>query len=151
MQTRHAGSGPFGLARSHRGPRPSGRLLAGLERTAITELEGIGSIFHITRAVAVAPDGSAAGSSLDDSLVSHAVRWDASGNATVLSSSNSEAFGISSNGVGRRVAGWAPKHPGDDMVTYPRLCASPRGATSGRAVDVNASGCSRRLDNRLNR
>jgi hypothetical protein len=72
----------------------------------ITELEGIGSLFPITRAVAIAPDGSAAGSSLDDSLVSHAVRWDKSGNATNLF----------------------------------RQQRGPRGATSGRAVDVNASG-----------
>ena len=69
----------------------------------VTELEGIGNIFHITRAVALSPDGSAAGSSLNDSLVSHPVRWDALGQVTVLSAANGEAGGISSNGV---VAGW---------------------------------------------
>jgi uncharacterized membrane protein len=105
----------------------------------ITELEGIGSIFHITRAVAIAPDGSAAGSSLDDSLVSHAVRWDESGNATVLSSSDSEAFGISSNGS---VAGWQAGRRSIQAMTWSptRVLRLPRGATSGRAVDVNASG-----------
>ncbi len=110
-----------------------------VSRYTITELEGIGNTFHITRAVDIGPDGSAAGSSLDDSLVSHAVKWDASGNPTVLSSSNSEAFGISSNGV---VAGWQAGRRGAQAVTWSptRVLRLPRGATSARAVDVNANG-----------
>ena len=58
-ETRPAGSGPFGLARSHGGPRLGGRLLAGLD-VLDQGVRGHRGILHITRAVAIAPDGSAA-------------------------------------------------------------------------------------------
>ncbi len=106
----------------------------------VTELESVGSLFHITRATAVAADGTTAGSSLDDSLVSHAVRWDSSGQVTTLSAGNGEAFGISTNGV---VAGWqAGRRGGLQAMTWspPKALKPPRGAISARAVDVNATG-----------
>ena len=106
----------------------------------VTELESVGSPFHITRATAVAADGTTAGSSLDDSLVSHAVRWDSSGQVTTLSAGNGEAFGISTNGV---VAGWqAGRRGGLQAMTWapPKALKPPRGAISARAVDVNATG-----------
>lgn len=105
----------------------------------VTELTGIGNIFHITQASAIAADGSAAGWSLDGALVSHAVRWDASGAVTTLSSAESAASGISSTGT---VAGWQSSRRGLQATTWspPMALRPPRGAASSRGADVNANG-----------
>ncbi len=66
----------------------------------VTELEGVGSLFHITRATGVAADGSAAGSSLDDSLVSHAV------DGTPRARSPSLSAGTARPSASRPTASW---------------------------------------------
>ena len=96
-----------------------------VSRYTITELEGIGNTFHITRAVAIGPDGSAC------RVQPGRLAGVPCGEMGCVGQPHGSLL-IQQRGLWhllqrrrRRVAGWAPWRPGGDMVTDTRPCGSP--------------------------
>jgi uncharacterized membrane protein len=103
---------------------------------AIVELPGLGG--PVTQAAGLADNGDASGYSLDAQWVAHAVRW-SNGQVSSLSTSNSSAAGMSSNGT---IAGSQTGRRGGQATTwFPSATLRPlRGSAGAFASDVNSSG-----------